>query len=133
MPHQSEIFQIISQTIPQTPFQWRLWDCFTLMNWTRHTIGLPTINADHIYQQFPTHASFPPRALHNIAPSIAHPQSSTPQNGDILIIDVGETLTLGTLLILTQNEQWATVINDRPHFIPVSRIPNLHCVTIWTI
>jgi hypothetical protein len=118
-----EISDLI-QKLPTTPFTWQEWDCFTLVNWVRSEYGICPINADTIYQRYPTIESFSceTNALLHIVPTIGTQQQSVFHLNILLLQSISTEYCLGTL-ILDGNQKWVVLMGDHAHILPLDRIP----------
>lgn len=119
-----EISDLI-QKLPMTPFTWRSWDCFSLVNWVRSEYGIQPINADFVYQHYPTIESFSCEtdALLHIVPTIGTQQQSVFHLNILLLQSISAEYCLGTLILDNTRQKWVALMGEHAHILPLDRVP----------
>jgi hypothetical protein len=113
------------QKLPTTPFAWRSWDCFSLVNWVRSEYGIQPIDADAIYQRYPTVETFSceNNALLHIVPTIGIQQQSVFHLNILLLQSISAEYCLGTLILDSNHQKWVALMGDHAHILPLDRVP----------
>jgi hypothetical protein len=124
--------QDLIRKLPATPFTWQAWDCFSLVNWIRSEYGVRPINADVIYQRYPTIESFSceNNALLHIVPTMGVQQQSVFHLNILLLQSISTEYCLGTLILDSNHQKWVALMGDCAHILPLERI-NLAINSMW--